>query len=639
MTRAGVALVHVILLGVLARYLAHLFHIDGLQWPSAGLGSWADPYFINYVLESWLYAARTLSDPGSPPMFHPATGTLGYSHSLILFAPLYIGGRTFLDPFAAETLTLVATYAMGIVCLYVLLRRFIGAGYGVSVALSALVATSPNIVNTGTETWAQRVSCFLIPPILCLGAYALRMRSRRHGVALAALFGCALVSLVTQDVYTGLLFAGVAAVLYLGGWAVVRWRFVRHLWHTAVWRTGPGERRGPSRVWLVLAAIGLCLAVTIALFPIERTTIWSWRVSLTDPMRPLRLAVLAVGWYLLRQLTVPGVRRAWRAGRRAWHVSMGSLASRIPGVPLADPAAARDRVRGWTRGAIAGAILGAGIFLWIYGPTLVDHRGFSPEQIHEILRVVDPSTWHDAAAVRRSLFVYDSWRPFAILGIAIALVWWPLFRSPVWIRRSSVAAVVLSVFVCVVPLRLGDFSVWALVTTLIPGASAIRDPSRIIYVYEIVAAGVVGLLAAQVRRRQAVFRTLVVTAAAVILLVDWPTRTFQFYRSQEVFDQFVTGEIAVEGSCQSFFVRRASAAYAARSDSTWVLYAMDAAFVSLRAGLPTLNGYSAWTPAGWDLADPEDPTYLAGVRDWIARHRLPGVCALDLEARTMTPFQ
>ena len=213
-TRAAIALGHLILLGILARYLADLFHIDGLQWPSAGIGPWGDPYFINYVLEHWLHAARTLSDPGSPPMFYPAAGTLGYSHSLILFAPLYIGARTFLDPFPAETLTLVAVFGVGIVCLYALLRRFIGAGYGPSVALSALVATSPNIVNTGTEIWAQRASCFLIPPILCLGAYALRMRNRRGRIALSALFGCALVSLVTQDVYTGLLFV-VATLLIL----------------------------------------------------------------------------------------------------------------------------------------------------------------------------------------------------------------------------------------------------------------------------------------------------------------------------------------------------------------------------------------------------------------------------------------
>ena len=81
-----------------------------------------------------------------------------------------------------------------------------------------------------------------------------------------------------------------------------------------------------------------------------------------------------------------------------------------------------------------------------------------------------------------------------------------------------------------------------------------------------------------------------------------------------------------------------SAAYRSRSPNTWALYANDAAFIARRYALPTLNGYSAWTPPDWHLFNPEAPDYPAAVADWISLHRLEHVCALDIEGRTMTPF-
>jgi len=52
-----------------------------------------------------------------------------------------------------------------------------------------------------------------------------------------------------------------------------------------------------------------------------------------------------------------------------------------------------------------------------------------------------------------------------------------------------------------------------------------------------------------------------------------------------------------------------------------------------------LNGYSAWWPTGWDLADPTSHDYARKVREWIAARQLTGVCALDLGTRTMRPWR
>jgi hypothetical protein len=390
---------------------------------------------------------------------------------------------------------------------------------------------------------------------------------------------------------------------------------------------------------LVLALVFLLLSVAIAFFPIERTMIGTWRVSATDPMRPLRLAALAAGWFVVRLLSWPGVKRAGRAVRRAARLMGLAFTAAVVADKAAGVSTTRDRARSWGRGAAAGAIAGAFVFLWIYGPVMLDHRGFSPEEIRGNLMAIDPVSWHDWAAIGRDVFVYDSVRPFALLGVAIALVWWPMFRVPADARRFALVSLALSVFVWVVALRLGNFSIWGGIAGLVPGMSGIRDPKRVIYLYELAVPCVIGLLVARARARRTVLRSLIAAACLVILVADWHTRSFAFSRTREVFDHWVSRPIAVDSSCRSFFVTGASEAYLSRSDHLGALFAMDAAFISLRTGIPTLNGYSAWAPPGWDLSSPHDARYMTRVREWIARHRLTGVCALDLGARTMTPFQ
>ena len=69
----------------------------------------------------------------------------------------------------------------------------------------------------------------------------------------------------------------------------------------------------------------------------------------------------------------------------------------------------------------------------------------------------------------------------------------------------------------------------------------------------------------------------------------------------------------------------------------WSLYGIDAMFIALKYGVPTLNGYSAWGPTDWGLANPQEAGYAASVRAWIDRYHLQNVCALDIDRRVMAP--
>ena len=72
-----------------------------------------------------------------------------------------------------------------------------------------------------------------------------------------------------------------------------------------------------------------------------------------------------------------------------------------------------------------------------------------------------------------------------------------------------------------------------------------------------------------------------------------------------------------------------------RSDNIWALYAGDSMFIALQHGIPTLNGYSAWGPEGWDLMNPPEPAYRERVTTWIKKNHLQGVCEFDIDVRTM----
>jgi hypothetical protein len=103
----------------------------------------------------------------------------------------------------------------------------------------------------------------------------------------------------------------------------------------------------------------------------------------------------------------------------------------------------------------------------------------------------------------------------------------------------------------------------------------------------------------------------------------------------DLYQRWVEAPIDIDPACKSFFIKGASDDYMSRSDHMWSLYNIDAMFVSLNHGLPTLNGYSAWFPEGWNLMNPQEAGYADAVRRWIREYRLEGVCEFDVDARTM----
>ena len=576
-------------------YFAYVFRIPSGEWLRMGLGDWIDPYFINSVLEDWRYSLEHFSTPVSPPVFFPVRGTLGYSHSLVLYAPLYVIARMWLHPFTAHTLTLFAAIEFGALCLYVIFRRFARLEFGEALVFTAVFATSGSIINGWTGVWSQRASIFLVPPILLLGLWSAdlpRGGRRSLGLACSALLA---VSLLTQDLYTGLLTALVAALLLAGTLLILQWPRVGIRITLARRPPVPVSLARRRAMWASLAVSGVAL-------------VWAWvhafnslvgvqfHIHHRHPGRALAVAVAAaVAFELLRGGTRDRIR-------------------------VSDPTALSD-LAALSAGAVAGLV----IFTWMYAGAYSQHPGFPTEQLVEHLTPLTPVPFDTG----RSLFVV------LVLGAA---AWAPWLRLPRRIRLYSLWFILVTVVVVAIPVRIGGIALWKYLSDTVPGFAAIRDPRRIQYSFELAAALAIGLFAAQLPRASW-SRRAVVAFVLIVVVVKWNTETFGYERPRDVFRQFVEAPIAIDPSCRSFFVRRAaSTAYTSRSLNAWALYANDAAFIAARHSLPTLNGYSAWAPPGWHLFNPEDPDYLDAVAQWIALNHLDHVCVLDIERRTMTPF-
>ena len=594
-------------------YFAYVFQFSGGVIPTAGLGDWIDPYFINYLLEHWYQSIRHFTAPSSPPMYFPARGTLGYSHGLVLYAPIYGALRPWLDPFRAETVMAFIVMAGGTAALFAVLRFFIRATLVESLALTALFATSPNVVNGETAVWLQRASVFLIPPIVWLMLVSLAMRDGWRRWLIGGFAGFAGLLVFTQDFYTGAFALLVGALQFAGA---LPWlgRRVAGAWIAPLKPTGPSGRdartgSAPSVAWLVISAVAALWAAAIWLHPIARVELGSIRFSAENYRRPFLIALVASAWF---------AERRWQLIRR-----VAAVAIRIKPTPYA-------------RATTLGALAGAAVFAWIYLPVYLEGRTFPPEHILNASHAVNPSDWHGLMNAIWSIVPFATARSFVLVffvGLAAAI---PRIGIPSTARRHAAWSMVVAAIVIALPLKFGDLSVWRAALGWAPGFSSIRDPRRVIYLYELAVALAAALFLVRLRARSPIR---LVTTVAVVMLVafGWNRHVFPYERPLSDFAEWVKKPIAVDPTCRSFYIKGASREYMARSGHMWSLYNVDAMFIALDRDLPTLNGYSAWGPVGWELANPQEDVYSERVRSWIGHHQLTGVCEFDVDARTMTP--
>lgn len=228
-----------------------------------------------------------------------------------------------------------------------------------------------------------------------------------------------------------------------------------------------------------------------------------------------------------------------------------------------------------------------------------------------------------------------------LAGLVVGLVRW---RRTADGGRLRVAAglVVASVLLGGCAIEVGEFSLWRLVYSVVPGAEAIRAPGRVFVVVGVLI-GVAWVLVADVvwRRvrpwsRSDRWRTAAVVAIVVVGLAV-PLEQVQTGLAQTIDRRGQLDQLAKVGEppagCTWFVLVDPPQGYLP------FVAQMDAMLVSHHTGLPTINGYSGFWPPGWDLLDPGSDGYRQAVEEWVSGQSLPPTgCAFDLADRQWEPW-
>jgi hypothetical protein len=152
-------------------------------------------------------------------------------------------------------------------------------------------------------------------------------------------------------------------------------------------------------------------------------------------------------------------------------------------------------------------------------------------------------------------------------------------------------ALTAGVIVCLGTSVIGKHSLWWVAFNAVPGAEVIRAPARIGLLLIIPASlGLANFLNHFQNRR----RVLVAVGIAVCLLEQ--AAFLPSYDKQQARDRISAITAVLPRDAKCFF-------YVGNNPAEREQAQIDAMWASLQSGVPTINGYSGSTPAGWGMVD------------------------------------
>jgi hypothetical protein len=348
----------------------------------------------------------------------------------------------------------------------------------------------------------------------------------------------------------------------------------------------------------------------------------------------------------------------------AWFLGLG-LGVFVASFALSDFS---ETIRWWRRSpsavvrllfcGLAGLALGIALFLMIYLPVLQWYGGWKMRNYldgaYTFAQALDVGPqnllWGSLAQWLGPLpFVGN--RPIAItpiVSICILASFVLSLRGRFWIgpgaelrRRVVLAAGLAGILLILFTARVGDFSLYAVLHVLVPGAKAIRVADRVLVVVNLFGAVAIAVTLAQFAASG------LGIAAGTSLKRGWHPILVGALLALLVFEQVNVGSVAsisrsvdaahfsavrpAPADCHAFFVR-AQPALTEWENQT------DAMMVAHRINLPTLNGSTGIFPPGHPIVIPA-PDYQRRVLAWAAsRGTLDGLCRIDIPTGEWLPW-
>jgi len=388
---------------------------------------------------------------------------------------------------------------------------------------------------------------------------------------------------------------------------------------TTAFRAEIAGRRGRARVLAVGAAAvmaawfstALYLAWFTLFFALVLALCWlvvsgNWRPARLAALARAHLATLAIGGGALVVLLVPFLsvylpKAAETGGHGYWRM-LGYLVTPF------------DLIN-----------VGQGNLAW----------GWLPQLVRMLIAAVAPV---DAAAIERAVGgEHETGFPLLLFGLAIAAGLTAMRRhdrvtgapNPLALRAFA-----LAVFVSwALTLQLWIFSPWGLVYAVVPGARALRVVLR----YQIFVVLPLLLLVFAVYRARAMqlMQAKPLLAGALVLLLVAEQINFadvaQLSRSRQI--AALHAIPTPPRDCRSFYIvqsRRDEPLFINAKMNAVYPHNIDAMYLAERWRVPTVIGFSTFTPPDWNFRDPLAPDFDARVATYARAHRLDGLCRLDV---------
>lgn len=198
-------------------------------------------------------------------------------------------------------------------------------------------------------------------------------------------------------------------------------------------------------------------------------------------------------------------------------------------------------------------------------------------------------------------------------------------RMPVWVKVLAAAVLVSAAL----PISVDGHSLWFFVRTLVPGAAGLRTISRY---YLFLAFPMAILISVYFERLGGFIRNgrLVGAMALALLCAGQINLAAPTYLNVPRETAIVDPVGKAPGGCASFFVSNPVSPAKSRVDRIY-RQNVQAMLLADKVNIPTLNGLATFNPPDWIFV--QDGGYLQRVREYVARHKLKGVCRYDFSGR------
>jgi hypothetical protein len=238
--------------------------------------------------------------------------------------------------------------------------------------------------------------------------------------------------------------------------------------------------------------------------------------------------------------------------------------------------------------------------------------------------------------------------PILLAAFVVSAVYvWALRRKNNDISSQSdlnvvFALIIASLVLAFFSLKTHGIAHWTLPFLYLPGASTIRVPARLLLFIVPIMVLVIGFALDRFIMHGPAdhsWRKVIAIALVMIIVGEQYNIGKPFYIDRKSEYAFIEGIPTPPASCGSYYAFNPRLPL---SDDAAVnkfyIHSVDAMLVASMKNIPTVNGFSTFTPVGVDLSGPWEPDYGTRIRKYAGETNLAAhICGLDLKEKRWIP--